>query len=94
MEKIKCAAIKDCNGTIHQGYDHAECFKKMQKDGVTHIGAKQGFVTEGKERFVNRYEAFDIAEKAGQVIRKHGTKEMLFSEDLNGYPWKKGKNNE
>lgn len=44
------------------------------------ISGQQGFVT-STGRFVNRNEAFMIAEKAGQLIRRHKEGE-LFSEDL------------
>lgn len=41
---------------------------------------KQGFVT-SEGRFVERKEAAKIAETAGQIIKKHGPKDELFSED-------------
>lgn len=41
----------------------------------------QGFIT-NTGRFVGRREAFLIAEKSGQLIRKTGQPDQLYSEDL------------
>ena len=85
MEKIKCAAIMGCDGRIFQARNHSECFKLLQNAGITHIGAMQGFVTEGDERFVKRDEAFIIAKNANQITQEGLKKKTLFSEFLKGY---------
>lgn len=42
---------------------------------------EQGFIT-NLNRFVDRYEAFDIAKNANQIINSNPIKRILFSEDL------------
>lgn len=41
----------------------------------------QGFVTD-RGRFVDRREACTIARLAGQIVEKHGPRDVLFSEDV------------
>ena len=68
-ERIKCAAIQAWGGKIWEGKRHAYIFVDMIKAGTDRLLTKmysQGFVT-NTGRFVNRYEAADIALKAGQV---------------------------
>jgi len=84
-EKIKCAAIMSCDGRIFQARNHSECFTLLQNAGIPHIGAIQGFVTEGDERFVQRSEAFIIAKNADQVTQEGLKKKTLFSEFIKGY---------
>lgn len=43
--------------------------------------ADQGFLTDDN-RWVDRYEAFIIAKKAGQLLTHHGNGPQLFTEDL------------
>lgn len=42
---------------------------------------EQGFVTSHK-RFVDRFEALEIAKSANQIVHKHGNPTQLYSEDL------------
>lgn len=82
------AAIKTSTGglfSLPAPCRHADVICEMQSDGVLQVGAVQGFVTEDW-RFVDRTEAYTIAEAAGQLLplaacpsRKPGT---LYSEDL------------
>ena len=104
MEKICAAAIKfypkDSGWpVIVMGYRHAECLRWMFKHQVSYEKSShiQGFVT-SENRFVDRYEAAQIAWRERQVLEesdvyqkmyddyfKHGelTKAYaLFSEDL------------
>lgn len=79
--KIKCAAIKDVSGKVFTGKNHAVCYQLMKDSGIEcGRNCVQGFVTEcGK--FVDRYEAAEIAFKAGQTKKLESP---LFSEDLTG----------
>lgn len=87
--RIKCAAIKTKEGRIFEGKNHAICFQVMKQDGVPRLqtqNCKPGFVTD-EGNFVDRYEAAEIAFKAGQTSKLESP---LFSEDLTGdWPWKK-----
>lgn len=84
--KIKCAAIQAKSGQVFEGKSHAAIFISQPKGLLK--GAEQGFVTENGE-FVDRYEAAEIAFKAGQTKKLESP---LFSEDLTGdWPWQKKK---
>jgi hypothetical protein len=94
MEKIICAAIHFNDGRqypqqpsniekglVIAGLRHCNCFGTMSATKFSKATPNiQGFIT-NKNRFVNRKEAFAIAEKAGQLIAQH-QKDHLFSEDL------------
>lgn len=96
MEKILCAAIwyKDLDTPIHKcknienglvicGYRHHQCIATK----VSVVGTRgsepdktiQGFLT-SENRFVDRYEAYNIALKANQIKEKKS--DTLYSEDL------------
>lgn len=68
---------------------HAECILfansllKTPLHTVPNTLTKQGFLT-NTGRFVDRTEGFAIATKPHQIITKHGTSDMLFSEDMWG----------
>jgi len=95
--KIKCAAIRNHDGEVYEGHNHAEIGHKMIADGVCPKpfpgGENQGFVTECGKYF-NRVHSMTIAREADQLPPKTHNKKALYSEDLN-YPeklnpdWKK-----
>ena len=86
MEKIICSAIKFqiLNSEYFQimcGLRHADVFElmfhqKIEYNRKTHI---QGFLT-SSDRFVDRYEAAEIALKSGQIT--DNSIRMLYSEDI------------
>lgn len=94
MPKLVAAAIKfypkDSEyPQIVCGKRHCDCFEWMFKhqveyDKITHV---QGFLTD-ENQFVDRYEAFNIAKAANQLlpeaIEEYADKAVvqLFSEDL------------
>jgi len=82
--KIKCAAIKTKDVRVFEGKNHAICFEQIRKHNIELCKhCIQGFITEcGK--FVDRYEAAEIAFKAGQTKKLESP---LFSEDLTGEWW-------
>lgn len=88
--KIKCAAIRTKSGQIFEGGSHADCYLAMNSaDVFSKYRCEQGFVTDVGE-FVDRYEAAEIAHKAGQTKKLESP---LFSEDLTGdWPWAKENN--
>lgn len=62
---------------------HDDVLRGMRKvgvDTVTH-GFWQGFVTD-EGHYVNRVQAYAIAEKAGQIIKDIGCYQELYSEHL------------
>ena len=81
-EKIKCAATRNGNHIITGQY-HGECLKIAKKAGFPKPDSKmgQGFLTT-KLRFVLRKEALMIAEREGQITKKHPPYNILLSEDL------------
>lgn len=84
MEKIVAAAIKegDVVCSVPQPGRHHNVMRAMAAVGVPiPIVGQQGFIT-SEGRFVNRFEAQDIARAAGQIIRKTGPIGELFSEDV------------
>lgn len=89
-KKIKCAAIRSKVGQIFEGRNHAICYQEMARQGVEcGRNCKQGFLTDMGD-FVDRYEAAEIAFKAGQTKKLESP---LFSEDLTGdWFWLKTKN--
>ena len=77
MEKIKCAAIKyrlisePETDKIVGGYDHAYCMDYFRLAEIypnkrIEAAEMEGFLTTS-DRFVDRYEAYEIALKAGQI---------------------------
>ncbi len=81
-EKIKLAATRNGNHIITGQY-HGECLKIAKEAGFPKADAKmgQGFLTT-KLRFVLRKEALMIAEREGQIVKKHRPYDILLSEDL------------
>ena len=79
MEMIVAVAIKTKEGEILVSrHCHSELlvmFPDKFKD------AEQGFLT-SKCRFVDRKEAFKIANRYNQIVLKHGMPDELYSEDI------------
>ena len=73
MRYIRQAAITSQAWT--SGRNHSECFRKRKKITI------QGFV-DNDFNFVDRKTALEIAEQAGQIIRKHAPTDELLSEDM------------
>ncbi len=77
---------KNCDkGLVFCGHRHAQCiYTKCSITGLRDCESgenEQGFLT-NKNRFVDRKEAWLIAEKANQIIRRSGGHGTLYSEDL------------
>lgn len=69
MEKIRAAAIKLPDGTIHVGKHHGDVVQSFPGKGVVRedaVKGVQGFMTTS-DRFVERYEASKLAFQARQV---------------------------
>lgn len=60
---------------------YANSIEGTQIHNLESVIITQGFIT-STGRFVEREEAFIIANKAQQVVVKHGNKKLLFSEDM------------
>jgi FtsZ-binding cell division protein ZapB len=87
--RIGCAAVRTPDGTIWEGRYHGEIIRKIAEKHKLYIDQDmQGFTViadtpNGSTKgFVNRREALEIAEKAGQIFIKHNPKDELLSEDL------------
>lgn len=91
-ERILCAAVKrkssrDCNPydnpndicNVELGYRHHDIWMRFPNE-LSFESNDQGFFT-STGRFVNRQEAFRIAQEANQISRKDGP-DILISEDL------------
>lgn len=79
MEIIVAVAIKSKESEILVSrHSHSELLV-MFPDKFKN--AKQGFLT-SKCRFVDRKEAFKIANKYNQIVIKHGLPDELYSEDI------------
>jgi len=83
-ERIAAAAIRH-EGTVRSVPPpgrHHHVIKMMAALGFTARDVHdQGFTTD-RGRFVDRKEGFLIAKAAGQILRKTGPADKLFSEDL------------
>lgn len=77
-----CAAWKAKDDKIYRGHRHMHCLDAME-DATTKPTKEQGFIT-SKNRFVNKYEGYQLQITAGiKSIARGGYKgERLFSEDL------------
>lgn len=91
-ERIVCAANKHyANGTILLGVRHWDAamrdaaYRHSPLTPVVHSEYKQGFIT-NKWRWVDRQEAWKIAQAEGQIIRRVGGDDSdggtLYSENL------------
>ena len=77
--------VKACvryNDRLYTGFDHGECFKKLNEDNtiLVHSEIEQGFV-DSDGNFVDRKQAMIIAKESGQ-LRYEPDKKTLISEDL------------
>ena len=82
MSKSIVKACVRYNDRLYTGFDHGECFKKLNEDNTTlvHSDIEQGFV-DSDGNFVDRKQAMIIAKESGQ-LRYEPNKETLISEDL------------
>jgi hypothetical protein len=86
MEVCICAAIIDTDGNIWRGNRHADAICTAIEAGAkipfTGESKWQGFIT-SSNRFVNRYEGYELQVAAGIESRSGGYRSRrLFSEDL------------
>ena len=77
--------VKACvryNDRLYTGFDHGECFKKLNEDNtiLVHSDIEQGFV-DSDGNFVDRKQAMIIAKENGQLAYETD-KKTLISEDL------------
>lgn len=83
-ERIVAAAIVQ-NGIVvalPQPARHGDIIEAIARfSRVEHVDGQQGFVTD-KGRFVDRFEARDIARHAGQLLKRASKGPVLFSEDV------------
>ena len=82
---MRKSIVKACvryNNRLYTGFDHGECFKKLNEDNTipVHSDIEQGFV-DSDGNFVDRKQAMIIAKESGQ-LRYEPNKETLISEDL------------
>lgn len=79
MEIIVAVAIKTKEGEVLVSrHSHSELIV-MFPDKF--MDSEQGFLT-SKCRFVDREEAFKIANRYNQIVLKHGMPDELYSEDI------------
>ena len=82
---MRKSIVKACvryNNRLYTGFDHGECFKKLNEDNtiLVHSEIEQGFV-DSDGNFVDRKQAMVIAKESGQ-LRYEPNKKTLISEDL------------
>lgn len=77
MPISNAAILKD--GVIYTGKNHSTIYASQPKG--TLWNAEQGFVTDTGE-FVDRVEGLKIARECGQIVKKHGNMNELYSEDM------------
>ena len=82
MSKSIAKACVRYNDRLYTGFDHGECFRKLNEDNTTPVHSKieQGFV-DSDGNFVDRKQAMVIARESGQLAYKTD-KKTLISEDL------------
>lgn len=82
MSKSIAKACVRYNDRLYTGFDHGECFRKLNEDNtiIVHSEIEQGFV-DNYGNFVDRKQAMIIAKEAGQ-LRYEPSKKTLISEDL------------
>lgn len=77
--------INCSTGLVFSGHRHGQCiYTKCAITGLRDAESgenEQGFLT-NLNRFVDRQEAWNIAEKANQIIKVSGGEGTLYSEDL------------
>ena len=83
-ENIKAVALKDSTGkiwTLPPPARHGNLFALLKDNGITHVGIKQGFIT-NLDRYVDRKEGYIIALAANQIKNTSAPGDTLVSEDL------------
>lgn len=89
MSKSIVKACVRYNDRLYTGFDHGECFKKLNEDNtieqstftkIVHSEIEQGFV-DNDGNFVDRKQAMIIAKESGQLTYETD-KQTLISEDL------------
>ena len=82
MSKSIVKACVRYNDRLYTGFDHGECFKKLNEDNtiLIHSDIEQGFV-DSDGNFVDRKQAMIIAKENGQLTYETD-KKTLISEDL------------
>lgn len=71
-------------GIVVCGLRHHNCFATLARiypDREYLKNYEDGFVT-SRNRFVGRVTALRIAREAGQIVKKHGDPNILYSEDI------------
>ena len=83
MKRIVCAAIRNSTGYIICGARHYDTIMRQAIRTSTQnwSNSEQGFIDD-KGNYLTRQEAWVVADKAGQIIRKVATDGELFSENL------------
>lgn len=90
VSRIVCAAVRMPNGVLILGVRHWDGFMAQY---VRSFGGRQAFSAYGRDEeqgfvdqfgnFLNREDAWKVAEQAGQIIRRVGGDEgCLYSENL------------
>ncbi len=82
MSKSIVKACVKYNDRLYTGFDHGECFRKLNEDNtiIVHSEIEQGFV-DNDGNFVDRKQAMIIAKESGQLTYETD-KKTLISEDL------------
>ena len=82
MSKSIVKACVRYNDRLYTGFDHGECFRKLNEDNtiIVHSEIEQGFV-DSDGNFVDRRQAMIIAKESGQLTYEND-KKTLISEDL------------
>lgn len=84
MRRVVCAALKDLTGQIILGARH---YDKLMRESLIKLPSytepiEQGFIDQHGV-FMNRLEAWQVANSANQIIRRVGGDDgILYSENL------------
>jgi hypothetical protein len=87
QRRVVCAANRDASGVVILGVRHWDAFMHAQADSLPWIAGshEQGFIDQLGD-FMDRHEAWQVAEAAGQIIRRVGGDDAdggtLYSENL------------
>lgn len=83
--RVVCAANRHADGTIVCGARHFDNVMRAQMGTADWIGSAQGFIDQ-RGVWMNRREAWKVAEAAGQILRRCGGDTAnggtLYSENL------------
>ncbi|HVJ31591.1 MAG TPA: hypothetical protein VND94_00625 [Terriglobia bacterium] len=85
MERIARVAIRTPDGYVwgkEQPMRHHDLIHDLSEEGYSAADVSdQGFMTDSG-RFVDRSEGLRIAIEAGQIVKKNGNENELYSEDM------------